>query len=172
MTAECLVELLKEDKTDLIVTSQKYQTPGIEYVKVYEEEFLITGPSLLEVPQHSDLRCRERWLLSQKWISYGLDLPIIRRLWREHFKKRPVLKPAHVIPDLHLILRAIEDGLGLSLIPSYILRNSINKEKAKVVWADLNVHNQVYIAYKTKNKHLPEISKIKKLLLDSAVNKL
>ncbi|MDP4095803.1 LysR family transcriptional regulator [Paenibacillus sp. P96] len=168
-TANQLVELLKEDKVDIIFTSQKSQTPGIEYAKLCDEEFVIVAPADMEIPLDHDgkLVSREQWLLSRKWISYGLDLPIIRRLWREHFKKRPVLKPTHVIPNLHLILRAIEGGAGLSLIPTYILKNSMNKEKTKIIFEDLKVKNELYIAYKTKHKHLPEINHIRKNLLGS-----
>lgn len=164
-TADQLLELLKEDKVDIIITSQKYQIPGIEHLNLCEEEFKIVAPNQLKIPENLDPKSKEQWLLSQKWISYGLDLPIIRRLWREHFKKRPVIKPNHVIPNLHLILQAIESGMGISLIPTYILANSLHMGKSKVVFEELKITNKLYIAYKTKNKHLPEIDNIVKAFL-------
>lgn len=164
-TADHLLELLKEDKVDIIITSQKYQTPGIEYLYLCDEEFVIVAPRELEIPENIELKTKEKWLLSQKWISYGLDLPIIRRLWREHFKERPIIKPNHIIPNLHLILHAIENSMGLSLIPTYILKKQMNEEKAKVIFKELKINNQLYIAYKIKNKHLPEINNIVKVLL-------
>ncbi|WP_404330579.1 LysR family transcriptional regulator [Mesobacillus maritimus] len=162
-TADQLLELLKEDKIDIVITSQKFQSPGIEYSFLCEEEFVIVAPKHLEIPEN--LKSKEQWLLSQEWISYGLDLPIIRRLWREHFKKRPIIKPNHIIPNLHLILKAIESGMGISLIPTYILVNSMHEEKSKVLFKELKINNKLYIAYKTKNKHLPEINNIVKTLL-------
>ncbi|MFB5760782.1 LysR family transcriptional regulator [Paenibacillus medicaginis] len=169
-TADQLLELLKEDKVDIIFTSQKFQTPGIEYTKLGDEQFVIVAPQAMEIPEsldgsERDGDRREQWLLSCPWISYGLDLPIIRRLWREHFKKRPLLKPTHVIPNLHLILRAIENGAGVSLIPTYILENSMNKAKVKIIFEDLRVKNELYIAYKSKHKHLPDINRIRAVLL-------
>ncbi len=163
-TANELLELLKEDKVDIIITSQKYQSPGIEYSFLCEEEFVIVAPKQLEVPEYLDLKSQEQWLLSQHWISYGLDLPIIRRLWREHFKKRPIIKPNHIIPNLHLILKAVENGMGISLIPTYILVNSIPKG-TKVIFEELRVTNKLFIAYKTKNKQIPGIYNIAKTLL-------
>ncbi|QWU17884.1 DNA-binding transcriptional regulator, LysR family [Paenibacillus sophorae] len=155
-TADQLVELLKEDKLDLIITSKRYQAQGIEYLKLMDEEFVIVAPSDCEIPDTDYLESLERWLSSQNWISYGLELPIIRRIWREHFKKRPQIRPIHIIPDLHLILKAIENGAGLSVIPTYLLRNSAN-EKTKVICEDLKVKNELYLAYKLKHKHLPQI---------------
>lgn len=169
-TADQLLELLKEDKVDIVFTSQKYQTPGIEYAKLNDEEFVIVAPETIQIPPNLDDKNREQWLLSCSWLSYGLDLPIIRRLWREHFKKRPLLKPAHVIPNLHLILKAIENGAGISLIPTYILENVMNKANVRVIFEDLSVKNELYIAYKTKHKHLPDIIRIRSTLLGGASN--
>ncbi len=153
-TADEILEFLKEETVDIIVTSKKIPVPGIEYIPLFEEEFVIVAPKQLKI----DEELKEKWLSSQKWISYGLDLPIIRRFWREHFKKRPIMKPIHVIPNLHLILKAIENGDGISLIPTYLLRNSMNEEKAKVIFEDLKVKNNLFIAYQAKNKHLPEMN--------------
>jgi DNA-binding transcriptional LysR family regulator len=163
-TADQLLELLKEDKVDIIITSQKYQTPGIDYTKLCDEEFVIAAPKQLEVSPNDDLKLSEKWLASQDWISYGLDLPIIRRFWRVHFKKRPMIQPIHVIPNLHLMLKAIENGDGISLIPTYILNHSMDKGKAKVILEELNVKNTIYIACKSKNKHLPALNHIMKMI--------
>ncbi|WP_251037572.1 hypothetical protein [Paenibacillus albidus] len=77
-----------------------------------DEEFVIVAPAHYEIPDIDNLELKERWLSSQNWLSYGLDLPIIRRIWREHFKKRPLIRPTHIIPNLHMILKAIENGVG------------------------------------------------------------
>jgi DNA-binding transcriptional LysR family regulator len=159
-TADELLDLLKEDTVDIIITSKKFHASGIEYVSLCEEEFVIVAPKQLEIEEYTTFKLKEKWLTSQNWISYGLDLPIIRRFWRENFKKRPILKPIHVIPNLHLILRTIENGAGISLIPTYILKNSMNEVKSKVIFEDMKVKNELYVAYQTKNKHLPEINNL------------
>ncbi|MDQ0059001.1 LysR family transcriptional regulator [Paenibacillus harenae] len=154
-TADQLIELLKEDQADLIVTSKKYVVPGIEYEPFFEEAFAIIAPEQHVVPELDSLKEKEEWLSSQKWISYGLELPIIRRLWREHFKRRPLIKPVNVIPNLHAIMRAVEMGTGISIIPTYMLKHS--KASIQIVFDNLIVHNQLYIAYKSKHKHVPEL---------------
>ncbi|MFB6362966.1 LysR family transcriptional regulator [Paenibacillus elgii] len=165
-TADQLLELLKEDKADILITSKKVVTPGIEYVKLYDEQFVVVAPARLEVLETDSLKRREQWLAAQNWISYGLELPIIRRFWREHFKKRPLIKPVHVIPNLHIILKAIEIGEGLSMMPTYLLEKSMN-ERAKVIYGDLSVKNEIFFAYKMKHKHLPEIHELMKLIREN-----
>jgi DNA-binding transcriptional LysR family regulator len=156
-TADELLELLKEDKLDIVITSKKYQTPGIEYVKFMEEEFVIVAPGDYDVPVFTGVQQKERWLSSQSWISYGLELPIIRRIWREHFKKRPLIRPKHIIPNLHMILRAVEQSMGLSVVATYLLGDSADKGKSKVICEECKVTNELFFAYQAKHKHLPQI---------------
>ncbi|MFF2018324.1 LysR family transcriptional regulator [Paenibacillus sp. NPDC058177] len=158
-TATELLEMLKEDKVDIIITSQKVQTPGIEYLKLMDEEFAIVAPSHYEIPDTDDLEAREQWLSAQPWMSYGLELPIIRRIWREHFNKRPQIRPVHVIPNLHMILKAIGNGTGLSVITTY-LTNEDARINTKEIYEDLKVKNELFFAYKLKHKHLPQIREI------------
>lgn len=158
-TAAELLEMLKEDKVDIIITSQKVQTPGIEYLKLMDEEFEIVAPQDYEIPDTDDLEVREQWLSEQPWLSYGLELPIIRRIWREHFKKRPQIRPIHIIPNLHMILKAIGNGTGLSVITTY-LKDEASRAHTKVIYEDLKVQNELFFAFKLKHKHLPQIREI------------
>ncbi|MFC7440996.1 LysR family transcriptional regulator [Laceyella putida] len=158
--ASVILELLKEDKVDVIITSKKYQTPGIEHIKLMDEKFVIVASSTMEIPEIADLGSLEQWLSSQRWLSYGLELPIIRRFWREHLKKRPLLQPVHVLPDLHMILNSIENGDGMSLLPTYMLEKSIKSGTVKVVFSEYFVMNELYVAYKLKHKNDPLIKEI------------
>ncbi|GAB6926541.1 LysR family transcriptional regulator [Paenibacillus sp. JCM 10914] len=156
-TADQLLEWLKGDALDLIVTSQRVHSAGIEYVKLMEEEFVLVAPSQLQVPPLTDAKQKEEWLSAQSWISYGLELPIIRRIWREHFKKRPLLRPVHIIPNLHMILRAVEQGAGLSVVPTYLIGSSVTEGRSQLIFEELKVSNEIFMAYQTKHKHLPSL---------------
>lgn len=166
-TADQLLELLKDNRTDLIITSQKIQTPGIEYFKLMDEHFVIVAPEKVEVLDTENLQLKERWLTSQNWISYGLELPIIRRIWREHFKKRPLIRPIHVIPNLHMILQAVENGAGLSAIPTYMLENLEDGAKIRVIMEELKVKNELFIAYNLKHKLLPQLREIIHIIMEN-----
>jgi len=151
--ASDIINLLKEDKLDVVISSKKYHIPGIDYNKLWEEKFVLVTHPELEVPEVTNLNNLEVWLLSQNWISYGLELPIIRRFWREHFKKRPQISPTYVLPDLHMILKAIEKGEGISLLPTYMLKESLDSKKVKLVLDEYFVTNQLYVAYQLKDKN-------------------
>lgn len=165
-TAEQLLSALKEDQLDLVITSKKIQIPGIEYVKLMEEQFVIVAPDAYDVPPMDDSKRKEQWLSSRTWISYGLELPMIRRVWREHFRQRPRIQPAHVIPNLHMIHRAIENGAGIGVLPTYILERSANKARSKVIFEELRVSNELYFAHKEKHGHLIQLREIMEIIQD------
>ncbi|MCM3143960.1 LysR substrate-binding domain-containing protein [Brevibacillus sp. MER 51] len=79
-----------------------------------------------------------------------MDLPIIRRFWREHFQKRSQ-------PDLHSVLMAIEHGAGISLLPTFMLDDHLSRNKVKIMYPSYTVHNDLYLAYQVKNRNLPHL---------------
>ncbi|AWP30400.1 LysR family transcriptional regulator [Paenibacillus glucanolyticus] len=95
--ASKLLDWLLEEKVEIIIMSQKLTAPGIEYIPYMQEEFALVAPPDYVEPTFDDKESFEAWLCSQPWISYDLDLPIIRRFWREHFQRRPQTHPTHVV---------------------------------------------------------------------------
>lgn len=158
--AQVLFDLLETDQVDLILTSQKFAASGIEYVPFLTEKFVVAAPTDMIEPQLNTMEEREAWLLSQSWLSYGLELPIIRRFWREIFHKRPRLKPEHVLPDLHLILAAIQGGAGISLLPTYMLQDNRQAGLVKVICEEYFVTNELYIAFPMKNRNHPTLKRL------------
>lgn len=95
---------------------------------------------------------------------YLIHWPIVRRYWREHFGKRPEIQPFHIIPDLISILEAIENDMGISILPTYLIEESIRLGKTKVIFPELSVKNTLYVAYKVDNKSNPILQRIIKEL--------
>jgi DNA-binding transcriptional LysR family regulator len=89
---------------------------------------------------------------------------MIRRIWREHFKQRPLIQPAHVIPNLHMMFKAIENGAGIGVIPTYILEKSAHTVHSKVIFKELKVSNELFFAYKAKHGHLVQLREIMKII--------
>ncbi|NBD27997.1 LysR family transcriptional regulator [Paenibacillus glycinis] len=157
--ADQLPELLSEDRVDIIITTKKFLTPGIEYVRLREAHFVIVVPIDLDVPEFANLKEKEQWLLKQQWISYGLELPIIRWYWKEFFKTSPQITPIHVIPNMHLILGAVGEGLGVSLLPTYMLKEDETTEpKWRTLFEHLNIRSDVLIGFQSKHKHVSVIN--------------
>jgi DNA-binding transcriptional LysR family regulator len=152
--ASALIESLQNDQLDLAITTQRLQSSGIEYTKLEEETFVVVAPFRYEV-NVAEGTSVEEWFNEQKWLSYGLELPIIRRIWKDHFQKRPKIRPYHVMPDLRTILQGIELGMGISILPTYLIQESLQHEKVKIIFPDLTFKNDLYAAYKLEQKQNP-----------------
>lgn len=83
-----------------------------------------------------------------------LELPLIRKYWKEFVKTSPQLIPVHVIPNLHLILSAIMEGEGISVLPTYMLNdNKGTAPKWRIVNEQMIVRNDLFVGFKCKHKH-------------------
>lgn len=156
-----LQEKLSAGDVDLIITTQRTPIAGVEYKKIEDEVFVVVaaadGDHGSNVVEMDDV---EGWMNNQCWLSYGTELPIVRRYWREHFNKRPEIQPSHVIPDLRAVLEAIENNMGISVLPTYLIRDSIEAGKTKILFPQLSVENTIYLAYKMENRDHPHVREI------------
>lgn len=114
--ADDLLDGLAAGDVDVVVSAVPPRRRGIAAVPFYDEEFvLVAAPSW-----------RGAELESIPVIAYGEDLPIIRRYWRSVFGKAPTgLRLAAVIPDLRGIREVVLDGLGLSVLPAYLVADDL-----------------------------------------------
>jgi DNA-binding transcriptional LysR family regulator len=163
--AQELQEKLSAGEVDLVITTQKTPFAGVEYKKIEDEVFVVVAPVDSETDSGAkSLEEIEDWLKGQKWLSYGTELPIVRRYWREHFNKRPEIQPSHVIPDLRAVLGAIENNMGISVLPTYLVKDSIEAGKTKILFPQLSVENTIYLAFKMENSDHPHVREILKRL--------
>lgn len=156
-----LQEKLHAGEVDLIITTQKTPIAGVEYKKIEDEVFVVVAAAGVDVGLAAvGMDDVEGWLKEQPWLSYGTELPIVRRYWREHFNKRPEIQPLHVIPDLRAVLEAIENNMGISVLPTYLIKDSIDAGKTKILFPQLAVENTIYLAYKMENRDHPHVREV------------
>jgi DNA-binding transcriptional LysR family regulator len=158
LTRELLEQLQKRD-LDCVIATKQYDIPGIQYTTWESETFVIVGAAHMNVSLDV---CEQTWLEQQRWISYGRELPIIRRIWKQHFHTRAVIEAAHIIPDLRGILKAVELGMGISVLPTYIAKEWIEAGRCQVLFPHVSCTNALYFAYREEDSEVFAIQNIKK----------
>ena len=156
-----LIDKLKKNELDLVFSTQKISLPRLHYIFLKHEMFTLVLPTSvhIDVPDSRDLDQVEAWLSQQRWISYSAEMPIIRRYWQTVFKKRPDFEPHIIIPDLHTILRTIELGMGISILPDYLLSGTHASQKLHSPWQpDVQVKNALYLVCQQDRLREPLIS--------------
>ncbi len=169
-----LVEGLAQGELDLVVATQRLPQSDVEYRRLEEEHFLLVGspdvvPPEIEGEDAESLSQLEQWLQTQPWISYGVELPIIRRFWQQLFDQRVNFQPTFVIPNLHAIEKAVELGYGISILPEYLCREAIEAGRLRVIWDSLEpTVNELWLAYRKMDRYHPEIQRVRELLRATA----
>lgn len=160
-----LIARLEKDELDVVIATQKVAAKHIHYSTVKQETFVIIAPKHLMLPTGLSTTQMEAWLNEQDWISYGPDLPIIRRYWQMVFGGRPNILPKVIIPDLLTIIRAVELGLGLSIVPTYLCRRALEEQRISMLSiAPQEIGNQLYVACRPNRLHNAEIEWLTGLL--------
>jgi DNA-binding transcriptional LysR family regulator len=151
---EELVGQLLAGKIDCAIVTQKIIKPELAYQRLYEESFWLVGPPSIDVPiaadlTQADLTPLEAWLRTQVWLTYGEELPIIRRFWRLVFGRRLAVVPQFVIPELRSIRSAVSQGIGFSVLPDYLCVEWARDGRLQVILRpDQAVTNVIWLAYR------------------------
>ena len=163
--AKLLLDQLERRKLDIVIATKKESyNKAIEYKKLFIEEFVLiqstqSNSSLKAFTNNNTTAPSESLLQQQNWISYDTDLPIIRRFWREVFQTRPAITPSIIIPNLSIMLKAVEADKGISILPSYICQAAIERGNVEVINFDnKSISNEIYIAYRKEDLKKPNIS--------------
>ena len=163
---EQMVTDLSRGSLDAVIATKQIDNVNIDYLKIDQEDFCLVAPVSLELsddllPLSGDDERLEHFLLNQPWISYSSELPIIRRYWYTVFGQRPDIEPVMIVANLLLIRRAVELGLGISILPRYICRDSLGDGRLRVPWEpDEEVCNDLWIATRKLDRNNSEIKQL------------
>ncbi|GMA51247.1 LysR family transcriptional regulator [Alicyclobacillus contaminans] len=149
-----LLASLKNGELDIVIATQRLSDEGVQYIPLYEEQFALYLSPTWTIPQTSDLRRIHDWLVTLPWIAYGSELPIIRRYWQCIFGKRPGIRPKAIVPDLRCILQLVEQGAGVSVLPTYLCRSAEDAKRIQALQiSDRIVSNQLWVVCRRKEVH-------------------
>lgn len=114
---EDLVDDLRAGAVDVVVSTLPVRGPDLASEPIYDEEFtLVARPDLAD---HDGLD-------AIPLLTYGPELPIVRRYWRSVFECRPNDLGVRVTaPDLRTLLRLALDGAGMTVLPDYLVREHL-----------------------------------------------
>jgi DNA-binding transcriptional LysR family regulator len=156
--AEALVDRLKRAELDAVVATQQLPVAGVEYRRVDTERFVLVGAPDLRPPRAgravTAAARAQAWFADQPWVSYSVEMPIIRRYWQEVFASRPEFQPRWVVPNLHAIRASVEAGAGISVLPEYLCAAALSGGRLRLLWKSPQpVSNDLWLAYRKAERN-------------------
>lgn len=155
---QSLIKRLEAGELQAVIATQRITRRALHYLPVMTEQFVLAAPYGLTPVRRWTRPQLAAWLETQAWIAYAPDLPIIRRFWQEVFGRRPDLQARLVLPDLHLIVRAVTLGYGLSVLPDYLVHEAVAEERVEIPWRPPKPPgNQLYLVCLRERADTPEV---------------
>ena len=144
-----LARKFEEAEIDAMVATHKITMPSVTHAEIFRESFWLVAPKALKVPKEYS----RSWLIKQKWIAYDAKLSIIRKYFQSTYNIKPAIAPTLISPNLHTILKGVEAGVGLSVLPDYICEEAVKKEKITLLHKPSQpITNILYLVYRNEKK--------------------
>jgi len=141
-----LARKFEDAQIDAMIATHKINISGVTHEKIFTEEFWLIAPKELDIPSSYS----RSWLIKQRWIAYDAKLSIIRKYFKMTYNIKPAISPSLISPNLHAILKSIESGVGMSVLPDYICKEAISECKVKLVHKPTEpITNELYFVYKS-----------------------
>lgn len=115
---------------DAALVSLAAQSRALSERALLSMPFVLIAPTQWQPPALPDAA----WLNAQPWVSYSLELPVTRRFFVQALGERFGARPALVAPDLRAVVRAVEGGLGASLVPLFAAAESLSTGRVQELW--------------------------------------
>ncbi len=167
-----LIKDLNNGILDLVITPKKQNEKKslVEYIPFSKERIvLIAGnkTNITKIQQHlksNNLNKLEEELLQNVWYSSSNEMEHFRRFWFENFNKKPAFKPNYILPNITSLIRCLNNGNGLALVPDFLCREQILRNEINLVWeGKIKTENTLYFASRTDLKYKKELDTIKNI---------
>lgn len=167
-----LIKDLNNGILDLVITPKKQNEKKslVEYIPFSKERIvLIAGnkTNVTKIQKHiksKNLSKLEAELLQNVWYSSSNEMEHFRRFWFENFNKKPAFKPNYILPNITSIIRCLNNGNGLALVPDFLCQEQIIRNEINLVWeGKVKTENTLYFASRTDLKYKKELDTIKNI---------
>jgi DNA-binding transcriptional LysR family regulator len=172
--ADDLLAGLAAGRLDMVVSTVRPRSKALASTPLADEEFVLVaapdraatidlgGPTAARYVDPGPLR-------DQPLLSYGEELPIIRRYWRSVFGTRPSGSAALVVPDLRAVRTAAVAGLGITVLPSYLCAEDLDTGRlVALLEPELPPINTFHLVTRAGTAQLPHLAAVAGALRESA----
>lgn len=170
---ETLLPELAAGRLDLVLSSVRPRTDGVDAVPLIDEEFvLIAAPGVARrVDRELLVSSPLKALASVPLVAYSEELPIIRRYWRSEFGQRPRNPVALLVPDLRAVLAAVVAGAGATVLPRYLAAPAVSSGQAELLHEPVVAPlNTIYLARQAGVPPTPAAARVSRRLVELAAS--
>jgi len=165
---EAMIKKFEQHEIDCLILPD-YLVPAFAEKKELHSEYstlVFPDSSKFPITKNSDLK----EILGYPVIFYDNNDPNFYRWCREKFGVVPRnVKPRLVVNSFGQMLQAVNEGLGIAVVPTHVLKRSYQRSNVKSVGKEFEVfNNKVSFAYHADEADNYKINELYKFLLEVA----
>jgi DNA-binding transcriptional LysR family regulator len=155
--------LLEDDVVELAITASEPSDAQYEYLKL-DRESLVLVMNRVQGKLLGEREITAHLLNQYKVVTYDEQLPLIRRYFSEVFNAPCESPVAAVCPDIRAISTIIKAGIGYSVLPDYLCKESIAKGEL-IPLGPLGPENDIYLVWKKGALRNPRVDFAKDVIM-------
>ena len=82
---------------------------------------------MIPTPAPGSIQQLASWLVGKPWVAYSAELPMTRRFWQSELGRPFAADLRLIAPDLRAVVRAVEAGHGISLLPTFVCTEELDR---------------------------------------------
>ena len=161
---EVIYDALDRGDVDLAVTASRPRSRALGFSTLQDERLIaIASPSWIDRNGLKYGTLAEA--LAYPPIAYDHDLPHIAQFLEQEGIDVTAIRPSHIVPDLRLISRLVEAGVGWSVVPDYLCIEGLERRSlTSLRTAGLEPTNRLYLVWRKSSLREPRIAYAKRQL--------
>jgi DNA-binding transcriptional LysR family regulator len=168
---ESLLEELRAGALDLMVSTVRVTSRGLEVQPLFLEELVLVGnPAWAKRLPAKLLETRGAAAFQDvPLLAYAEDLPMLRRYWRKVFGRVPNGHARMVVPDLRAIAGAAITGAGVTVLPRYIVETALADRSLIQLFEPAKPPvNQLWLAWRDARREHPRVSFVREQIVHAS----
>lgn len=163
---ETLIKKFEQHEIDCLILPEQMVPAYAEKRELHSEYTTLVSPSKFKITPNSDLK----EILSHPIIFYDNHDPNFYRWCREKFGVIPRnIKPRLVVNSFGQMLHAVDEGLGIAVVPTHVLKRSMQRKNVNSFGKDFEVFtNKVSFAFHPDDADNYKIKELYNFLLQVA----
>jgi DNA-binding transcriptional LysR family regulator len=163
---ETIIKKFEQHEIDCLIMPEYLVPAFADKLELHSEYTTLVFSEKFNITKTTDLK----EILSLPIIFYENNDPNFYRWCREKFGVVPRnIKPRLVVNSFGQMLQAVNEGLGVAVVPTHVLKRSHFKAKLKTVGKDFEVFsNKVAFAFHADEAGSYKIKELYKFLLEAA----
>jgi DNA-binding transcriptional LysR family regulator len=165
---ESLLEDLRAGALDLMVSTVRVASHGLEVQPIYLEELVLVGNATWAKRLPAKLLETKGAAAFQDipLLAYAEDLPMLRRYWRKVFGRVPSGNASMVVPDLRAIVQATVAGAGVSVLPRYTVEIALENRTLHLLLGPAKPPvNQLWLAWRSSRREHPRVTFVREQII-------